>query len=195
VATFLLIGAPSAAASALSARSGRHLPPLRGGSTAAAVASPDPDGDAEERRRTEAAAALLRWRLNQRHLLHLRSTILSEVLAARGVPVASLPPSAAAGSPAPDGAPAPPPPALTLSSVSTPEGSGRVPLVDFDCALSTVRERRSCLYSFDAQVGTKVMALVGTGAWIGLSALNRLHRQDPTKVEPMWHGRYGVLGS
>mmetsp|Transcript_34445 Transcript_34445/g.79640 ORF Transcript_34445/g.79640 Transcript_34445/m.79640 type:complete len:157 (-) Transcript_34445:1430-1900(-) len=89
----------------------------------------------------EAAAALRRWRLNQRHLLHLRSTILAEVLASRGVPVASLPPSSADAESS----------AVTLTSVSTPEGSTRINAVDFDCAMSTENERRSCLYSFDAQ--------------------------------------------
>mmetsp|Transcript_34444 Transcript_34444/g.79637 ORF Transcript_34444/g.79637 Transcript_34444/m.79637 type:complete len:369 (-) Transcript_34444:310-1416(-) len=133
----------------------------------------------------EAAAALRRWRLNQRHLLHLRSTILAEVLASRGVPVASLPPSSADAESS----------AVTLTSVSTPEGSTRINAVDFDCAMSTENERRSCLYSFDAQVGTKVLAPIGTESWIGLSTLNRLRRTDPTKVEPMWHNRYGILSS
>lgn len=35
----------------------------------------------------------------------------------------------------------------------------------------------------------------GTTQWISLSALNRLRRTDPAKVEPMWHSRYAVLHS
>lgn len=54
---------------------------------------------------------------------------------------------------------------------------------------------QSCLYSFDAEPNTKVVAPVGTDQWISLSALNRLRRTDPTKVEPMWHSRYAILNS
>ena len=28
--------------------------------------------------------------------------------------------------------------------------------------------------------------------WISLTALNRLRRTDPSKVEPMWHGKYAI---
>lgn len=34
-----------------------------------------------------------------------------------------------------------------------------------------------------------------TNQWITLSALNRLRRTDPTKVEPMWHNQYAILQS
>jgi len=54
---------------------------------------------------------------------------------------------------------------------------------------------KSCLYSFDAEPNTKVVAPLGTDQWISLSALNRLRRTDPTKVEPMWHSRYSILKS
>lgn len=40
---------------------------------------------------------------------------------------------------------------------------------------------------------TKVVAPLGTQQWISLSALNRLRRTDPTKVEPMWHSQYAIL--
>lgn len=55
--------------------------------------------------------------------------------------------------------------------------------------------RQSCLYSFDAEPNTKVVAPIDTNQWITLSALNRLRRTDPTKVEPMWHSQYAVLNS
>uniref|UniRef100_A0A7S2PP71 Uncharacterized protein n=1 Tax=Leptocylindrus danicus TaxID=163516 RepID=A0A7S2PP71_9STRA len=58
--------------------------------------------------------------------------------------------------------------------------------------MSTKNNPKPCLYSFDAQVGTKVVAPVNTDQWISLGALNRLRRMDPTKVEPMWHSKYAI---
>jgi hypothetical protein len=40
-----------------------------------------------------------------------------------------------------------------------------------------------------------VIAPIDTNQWITLSALNRLRRTDPTKVEPMWHSQYAILSS
>ena len=40
---------------------------------------------------------------------------------------------------------------------------------------------------------TKVLAPIHSDQWISLSALNRLRRTDPTKVEPMWHSQYNIL--
>ena len=65
--------------------------------------------------------------------------------------------------------------------------------VDWDCALTTRQSPKSCLYSFDAEVGSKVIAPMDTEQWITLSALNRLRRNDPTKVEPLWHSQYHIL--
>lgn len=65
--------------------------------------------------------------------------------------------------------------------------------IDWDCALSTDEYPKSCLYSFDAETGSKVLAPVNTTAWITLSALNRLRRNDPTKIEPLWHSQYHIL--
>jgi hypothetical protein len=110
---------------------------------------------------------------NEQHLLYqLRSTYLLEVLSSRGIP--NLP---------------------TLSSISTSDTNKPSIIIDWDCALSTNDEPRSCLYSFDAQPYTKVIAPSGTNAWISLSALNRLRRTDATKVEPMWHSQYSILYS
>ena len=55
--------------------------------------------------------------------------------------------------------------------------------------------KQSCLYSFDAEPNTKVIAPIDTNQWITLSALNRLRRTDPSKVEPMWHSQYAILSS
>lgn len=126
--------------------------------------------EAEEEAR-KVRAALDKYRSDQSVLLQLRSTMLSEALAQRGVP---LP---------------------TLRDVSTAEGDRPAETCDWDCALSTVEEPKTCLYSFDAEPDTKVVAPLGTDQWISLSALNRLRRTDPTKVEPMWHGRYAILKS
>jgi hypothetical protein len=68
-------------------------------------------------------------------------------------------------------------------------------LVDWDCALSTAQNRKSCLYSFDAEEGSKVIAPIDTDQWITLGALNRLRRQDPSKVEPLWHSQYAILSA
>jgi len=65
--------------------------------------------------------------------------------------------------------------------------------IDWDCALATEDYPKSCLYSFDAETGSKVLAPVNTTDWITLSALNRLRRNDPTKVEPLWHSQYHIL--
>lgn len=67
--------------------------------------------------------------------------------------------------------------------------------VDWDCALATPDSPKSCLYSFDAPEGSKVIAPIDTEQWITLAALNRLRRNDPTKVEPLWHSKYSILST
>jgi hypothetical protein len=115
--------------------------------------------------------ALQSYRMQQQILLQLRATYLGEALARRGLPM------------------------TTVADVSTPEGASPPQPVDWDCALSTETNPMSCLFSFDAEPGTKVVAPLGTTHWIGLATLNRLRRQDPTKVEPMWHSKYAILNS
>jgi len=137
----------------------------------------DDDYDEEEERRKlqqkeqEEFEKLCKYRTEQQLLYQLRSTYLSEMLALRGVP---LP---------------------TIVSVATADGDKPPEKVDWDCAMCTEDDPKSCLYSFDAEPNTKVVAPVGTDQWISLSALNRLRRTDPTKVEPMWHSRYSILRS
>ena len=111
------------------------------------------------------------YRMQQQYLLQLRATILTEALAGRGLPIP------------------------TLKEVATPEGMTIPQIVDWDCALSTREEPKSCLYSFDAEPNTKVLAPIDTNQWISIQALNRLRRTDPTKVEPMWHSQYAILSS
>lgn len=116
--------------------------------------------------------AIQKYKLQQQHLLQLRSTFLSEALASRGIQVGP-----------------------TLTDVATPEGSKPPQETDWDCSMSTFSNPKTCLYSFDAEPNTKVIAPVGTTQYISLSALNRLRRTDPTKVEPMWHSQYAILKS
>ena len=152
---------------------------LRGGSTIAEDVDSDyddEDDEEEERRKIqqqklEEFEKLSKYRTEQQILYQLRSTYLSEMLALRGVP---LP---------------------TITSVSTADGDKPPEKVDWDCAMCTEEDPKSCLYSFDAEPNTKVVAPLGTDQWISLSALNRLRRTDPTKVEPMWHSRYSILKS
>lgn len=153
---------------------------LRGGSTIIDLDDDNTDEeeeDEEEERRKiqqqkqEEYEKLSKYRTEQQILYQLRSTYLSEMLALRGVP---LP---------------------TITSVSTADGDKPPEKVDWDCAMCTDEDPKSCLYSFDAEPNTKVVAPLGTDQWISLSALNRLRRTDPTKVEPMWHSRYSILKS
>jgi len=153
----------------------------RGGSTA--VLNPpgdrvdvDEDEEEEEARRTKRAEdeerrKLSKFRSDQQVLLQLRSTFLTEALAKRGLPVA------------------------TVAGVSTADGDRPPEATDWECALSTHDDPKTCLYSFDAEPGTKVVAPISTTQWISLSALNRLRRTDSAKVEPMWHGKYAILKS
>lgn len=127
-----------------------------------------PRGGAQQKLSPE----VLKYKLDQQHLLQLRSTFLSEALAARGIHVGP-----------------------TLLDVSTPDGSKPPQLTDFECALSTEEDPKSCLYSFDAEPNTKVICPSGTDQYISLTALNRLRRTDPSKVEPMWHSKYAILKS
>lgn len=80
----------------------------------------------------------------------------------------------------------------TLDAPSTPQP------VDWDCAMATPEHPKPCLYSFDAEPYTKVVAPITAGEnpqWISLAALNRLRRTDPSKVEPMWHNQYAIFAS
>mmetsp|Transcript_61377 Transcript_61377/g.176664 ORF Transcript_61377/g.176664 Transcript_61377/m.176664 type:complete len:373 (-) Transcript_61377:31-1149(-) len=157
----------------------RSYPPsmldLRGGSTAATDDDEDEDEDAEHEEADITShpefKALQSYRMQQQVLLQLRSTFLSEALAKRGIPMP------------------------TIVDVSTPEGSNPPQSVDWDCAMSTEEDPKSCLFSFDAEPGTKVVAPLNSTNWIGLATLNRLRREDPTKVEPMWHSKYSILKS
>lgn len=148
-----------------------NLNKFRGGSTEVQIATDEhvleEDVNGNIAKRKEEEYKVLRWRLEQQHLLQIRSVYLTEVLAQRGI---SIP---------------------TVSSVATLDGERAEP-VDWQCAMSTKNNPKPCLYSFDAQVGTKVVAPKNTDQWISLGALNRLRRMDPTKVEPMWHSKYAI---
>jgi len=114
------------------------------------------------------------YRMKQQVLLQLRATFLSESLAKRGLPIPSL------------------------KDVSTPDGRTPPQKVDWDCAMSTVDDPKHCLISYEPEPGSKLvvpMELASTDKWITLAALNRLRRDDPSKVEPMWNDKYSILHS
>jgi hypothetical protein len=145
---------------------------VRGGSTATVTSTEDNDDEEKKEDITQSPqfADLQKYRMQQQVLLQLRATFLSEALAERGLPLA------------------------TLAGVSTPEGAKPPQSVDWDCAMSTPDEPKPCLYSFDAEPYTKVLAPLNTqNKWISISALNRLRRADSSKVEPMWSSQYAVL--
>jgi len=141
--------------------------------TAAARANPAPERK-NDPTNTD-AAVVTAYRLQQQLLLQSRSLILRQALLQRGVD------------------------ALQHGGGASGAGSDGSPvvakLVDWDCAQATERHPKSCLYSFDAETGSKVIAPLDTEQWITLSALNRLRRTDPTKVEPLWHSQYHILSN
>jgi Skp family chaperone for outer membrane proteins len=155
---------------------GSKLLDIRGGSTKskskAKVAAPVVDNDTDP---AESEESLLKkkkqdelqaYRLQQQLYLQSRSLQLRQALIARGLT------------------------ALQHGAVEEGTVSRHV---DWDCAMATKEHSKSCLYSFDAEIGSKVVAPIGTDQWITLSALNRLRRTDPTKVEPLWHSQYSIL--
>jgi len=117
---------------------------------------------------------LLAFRMKQQVLLQLRATALSEALVGRGVPIPSL------------------------RSVSTLDGKVPPEKTDWDCALNTEKDPKHCLISYEPEVGAKLIVPMGLGdtdKWITLREFNRLRRDDPSKVEPMWNDKYAVLSS
>ena len=141
---------------------------LRGGSTA--TAAPPSTPTTTTSKDDEEAKALRAYRWQQQLYLQSRSMQLRQALLARGLDGLHHSPEA-----------------LETAQKHKP--------VDWDCALATTSHPKSCLYSYDAEPGTKVVAPRDTTQWISLQALNRLRRSDPTKVEPLWHSQYSILGT
>lgn len=112
----------------------------------------------------EVASETKAYRLKQQLYLQSRSLALREALIARGLSVFSHQPD---------------------ETVAKP--------IDWDCALATAQSPKSCLFSFDAEENSKVVAPLDTDKWISLRALNRLRRTDPTKIEPLWHNQFPIL--
>lgn len=97
--------------------------------------------------------------------------------------------------------------ALQQPSLTDSQQQPKVP-IDWECAISTRTSPKSCLYALDAEVGAKVIAPAlplsstdgeqepeGSYQWITVSALNRLRRTDPSKVDPLWHNQYAILST
>jgi hypothetical protein len=145
----------------------------RGGSTAAAEGAEDAEAedavDPNDVTKHPEFSLLQSYRMQQQVLLQLRASFLIEALASRGIPFP------------------------TMQDVSTATGSAPPQPVDWDCCMSTKEVPKTCMLSFDAEPNTKVLAPLGTSQWISVSGLNQLRRNDPTKVEPMWHSQYAIL--
>lgn len=82
---------------------------------------------------------------------------------------------------------------LELQHYDNSAGAPRGKDVDWDCVLSTAENPKPCMYTLDAEEGTKVMCPIGTQDYITVVALNRLRRVDPSKVNPLWHDQYNIL--
>lgn len=66
---------------------------------------------------------------------------------------------------------------------------------DWDCVLSTDDSPKECLYTLVPETNTKLLAPLNTTKYISIVALNRLRRQDPTKIEPLWNSQYKIIES
>jgi hypothetical protein len=62
----------------------------------------------------------------------------------------------------------------SISDVATHEGSESPHPVDWNFALATEEDPKSCLYSCEYEANTKVLAPLDTTQWMSLGALNRL---------------------
>ena len=76
----------------------------------------------ESPERSQRRRALEKYRVDQQLLLQVRATLLTELLARRGLPV------------------------ITMEAVSTPEGIKPPEVVDWDCAMSTENEPKVRIY-------------------------------------------------
>jgi hypothetical protein len=92
----------------------------------------------------------------------------------------------------------------TTEGANSPSSHNHKQAVDWDCALSTPEHPKSCLYSLDAEYGQKVIAprmdddddtSAASPAWITLTALNRLYRTDPAKVDSLWYHQYDIVST
>ena len=103
---------------------------FRGGSTRV-LANDDDDDEQEEEREEDPEVlkkkqVLRKYRIEQQMLMQLRSTILSEALAKRGLPM------------------------VTLMDVSTKDGDKPPEMVDWDCAMSTEDESKVSSVDFSS---------------------------------------------
>jgi hypothetical protein len=152
----------------------------RGGATLASPEDQDEDAEEDNLRRHPDFAKLQSYRMRQQVLLQLRAALLSEALAKRGVPLPSL------------------------TDASTPEGKASPKKVDWECAESTKEKEIVCMFTFDSEPGTKLIAPVDPknvssvpkdSEWVTVVALNRLRRNDVSKVESMWHNKNAIMDS
>lgn len=147
---------------------------VRGGSTSVLEEEESDDEtdkelEDEEDEATKQAQDLLRThRLTQHIYLQSRSIMLRKALIERG---------------------------LTELELSDTSALNLAKETDWDCALSTRRNPKTCLYSIDLDIGSKVIAPTNSTKWISVGALNRLRRDDPTKIDTLWHSQFKALHS
>jgi hypothetical protein len=162
----------------------------RGGSTAAiaeeeeeeevtATATNPEDPSIDDVRRHPDFISIQNYRMQQQALLQLRGYLLAETLARRGLPIPNVED------------------AMKPDGETVPERK-----VDWDCAISTRKDPKYCLIAYaNAEEGAKCIAPiqpkdgVTPDSWITMANLNRLRRNDPTKVVGLWNNKYDVLYS
>uniref|UniRef100_A0A0G4HLA3 Uncharacterized protein n=1 Tax=Chromera velia CCMP2878 TaxID=1169474 RepID=A0A0G4HLA3_9ALVE len=62
--------------------------------------------------------------------------------------------------------------------------------IDWEIALSSEEDPKSCLMYVEAEDGWKVVGPRGTGKWVTFRALNSMRRKEPDKVKDLWFGQY-----
>lgn len=119
--------------------------------------------DEESRKEQE---TLRNFRLTQNIYLQSRSIVLRSALIERG---------------------------LTELALSDTSSKAVAKDSDWDCALATTEHPKSCMISIDAVEGSKVVAPTNSTKWITVSNLNRLRRDEPSKVNLLWNSQYNAL--
>ena len=123
----------------------------------------------DERRKAEAQA----WILEQIRRRQQRLGVLSESLAKRGLPFASI--------------------IKNAESLTTFGGKGPPKPPQWVCMRSTTNDPKTCLIWGDAEPGTKVIRprlAVGDDKWVSLGAFNGLRRRDPVKASRLWFDQF-----
>ena len=112
---------------------------------------------------SEKMEAIQKYKLQQQHLLQLRSTYLSEALALRGIHVGP-----------------------TMMDVATPEGNKPPQVVDWDCCLSTVDDPKVRRIQYECKKKNDVKRVVG-GFYTFFHWMNFLCKNLRISIDIMSH--------